>query len=133
MTARLSTIKVDEDTTFRKVRREIELKEERGMMRRTSLFQEVIFTMISSPNPHKYGKEDMYKYRFGFFKEDSSSDVPSLVALEDEAEDAKVLDYCRNAVCQDLIIIPATQVSPSGRCSSTPEGKEISYPDTSCS
>lgn len=37
------------------------------MMRRTPLFQELLYTMVNSPNPHGYGKEKRFKYRFGFF------------------------------------------------------------------
>lgn len=44
------------------------------MMRRTPLFQELLFTMVNSSNPHNYGKELRYKYRFAVFKEVS---VPS--------------------------------------------------------
>lgn len=42
------------------------------MMRRTPLFQELHFMMVNSPNPHNYGKEWRYKYRFGIFKQVST-------------------------------------------------------------
>ncbi|CAM9288509.1 unnamed protein product [Discosporangium mesarthrocarpum] len=121
LTGRLSSLKCDADTTFGRVRREIELKEERGMMRRTSFFQELLHVMTSSPNPHQYGKDTKFHYRFGVFEEGGNGEIPTLVPLEEEAEGAKVLDYFTNTVCQDLIIIPATQISPSGCCTPTPE------------
>lgn len=49
------------------------------------------------------------------------SDVPTLVSLEEERADAQVLDYGNRTARQDLIIVPATQISPSGICSPTPE------------
>lgn len=39
------------------------------MMRRTPLFQELLFTMVNSSNPHNYGKDLRYKYRFAVLKE----------------------------------------------------------------
>ncbi|CAM9849960.1 unnamed protein product [Pylaiella littoralis] len=119
---RLEQLKVDEETTFRRVRRLIELKEDRGMMRRTPLFQELLFTMVNSSNPHNYGKNVGYKYRFAVFNEEHAQRdeyiVPTLVPVEDELSDTPVLEYYRN---RDLIIVPATQISPSGRCTPTPE------------
>lgn len=47
----------------------LQLTEDRGMMRRTPLFQELLFTMINSSNPHNYGKDLRYKYRFAVRKE----------------------------------------------------------------
>lgn len=38
-------------------------------MRRTPLFQELLFTMVNSSNPHNYGKDLRYKYRFGVLQE----------------------------------------------------------------
>lgn len=46
-----------------------QLTEDRGMMRRTPLFQELLFAMVNSPNPHEYGKDQRFKYRFGVFAE----------------------------------------------------------------
>lgn len=46
-----------------------QLTEDRGMMRRTPLFQELLFVMVNSPNPHEYGKDQRFKYRFGVFDE----------------------------------------------------------------
>lgn len=51
----------------------MKLTEERGMMRRTPLFQELHFTIINSKNPHNYGKDLRYKYRFGVFDEVSTA------------------------------------------------------------
>lgn len=47
--------------------------------------------------------------------------VPTLVPVEDEQSDTPVLDFYRN---EDLIIVPATQISPSGRCTPTPEHQD---------
>lgn len=38
-------------------------------MRRTPLFQELLFTMVNSSNPHNYGKDLRYKYRFAVLNE----------------------------------------------------------------
>ncbi|CAM9090882.1 unnamed protein product, partial [Scytosiphon promiscuus] len=119
---RLEQLKVDEETTFRRLRRLIELTEERGMMRRTPLFQELLFTMVNSSNPHKYGKDLRYKYRFAVPNEDMAvNGTPTLVPLDVEQSDTPVLRYFRS---QDLIIVPATQISRSGLCTPIPEQKE---------
>ncbi|CAM9438741.1 unnamed protein product [Ectocarpus fasciculatus] len=121
VTERLEQLKIDETTTFRRVRRLIELTEDRGMMRRTPLFQELLFTMINSSNPHNYGKDLRYKYRFAVLKEHPApgiNELPTLIPVEHEQSDMPVLDYYRS---QDLIIVPATQISPSGRCTPIPE------------
>ncbi len=47
----------------------MQLTEDRGMMRRTPLFQELLFTMVNSSNPHNYGKDLRYRYRFGVINE----------------------------------------------------------------
>lgn len=39
------------------------------MMRRTPMFQELLFTMVNSSNPHNYGKDLRYKYRFAVLNE----------------------------------------------------------------
>ncbi|CAM9646625.1 unnamed protein product [Ectocarpus sp. 4 AP-2014] len=117
ITERLEQLKIDETTTFRRVRRLIELTEDRGMMRRTPLFQELLFTMINSSNPHNYGKDLRYKYRFAHPAQGINA-PPTLVPVEHEQSDMPVLDYYQS---QDLIIVPATQISPSGRCTPIPE------------
>lgn len=43
---------------------------DRGMMRRTTLFEELHFAMVHSPNPHNYIGGKRYKYRFGVFSKE---------------------------------------------------------------
>lgn len=45
-------------------------------------------------------------------------EIPALVPVEHEQSDVPVLDYYRT---QDLIIVPVTQIAPSGLCTPVPD------------
>lgn len=55
-------------------------------------------------------------------KDVAGNGIPTLVPTEIEQSDTPVLKYFRN---QDLILVPATQISPSGLCTPIPEQQEL--------
>lgn len=58
-------------------------------------------------------------------KDTVGNGIPTLVPMEVEQTDTPVLEYFRN---QDLIIVPATQISPSGLCTPIAEQQELPPP-----
>lgn len=54
-------------------------------------------------------------------QQDRGSDIPRLVSMEHEQSDMPVLDYYRNTARLDLVLVPATQISPSGVCTPHPD------------
>lgn len=55
----------DELTTFRDLRQMIEVVNDNGMNRRTAMYQDLLYLMESSANPHSYERKALLKYRFG--------------------------------------------------------------------
>eukprot|EP00611_Tribonema_gayanum_P026184 TRINITY_DN6158_c0_g1_i2.p1 TRINITY_DN6158_c0_g1~~TRINITY_DN6158_c0_g1_i2.p1 ORF type:complete len:132 (+),score=37.94 TRINITY_DN6158_c0_g1_i2:384-779(+) len=96
------------------------------MLRRTTLYQELLALMQRAHNPHHYGSELALTYRLGYFKHDDDSAVPTIIPLEHEQEGRLVLEYLEAQEARikdgiDLIVVPATQVAPSGLCTPVPE------------
>lgn len=55
----------------------------------------------------------------------SKYEIPTLVPVEHEQSDMPVLDYYRT---QDLIIVPVTQIAPSGLCTPVPDQQQEELP-----
>ena len=55
------------------------------------------------------------------FEQDEGSYIPKLVPMEHEQSYMPVLDYYRNTARPDLVLVPATQISPSGVCTPNPD------------
>ncbi|CAM9375933.1 unnamed protein product [Chrysoparadoxa australica] len=112
-TERLDGFIIEDGTTLTKLRQILEFKIDRGMLRRTPFYQELLFLMQHAPNPHGYGKDRRYQYRFGVYNENGGGDL-NLISKESEQQGMRVVDFCENLARQDMVIIPATQISPSG-------------------
>lgn len=98
----------------------------RGMLRRTPLYQEILYMLQTAPNVHRYEKDIILTFRLGYFADGAS--VPTVIPLEDEQQDCLVVDYFggKQAVDAmsdglDVIVIPAAQVSRSGVCTAVPD------------
>ena len=58
LTATIDTVVFADTTTFTQLRRDIECVSDRGMFRRTPMFQEVLDVMQRAPNPHGYSHSE---------------------------------------------------------------------------
>lgn len=113
LTKRLATIPVEaEITTLREFRQLVEVQNDRGMLRRTALFQELLSLAFSLPNPFNYPDEDLRKYRFGVFAEEGD-EVPTLIPLEVE-DDLLAVKALKDVITEDLLLIPQSQIRPDG-------------------
>ena len=55
----------DELTTFKDLRNLIEVVNDNGMNRRTGMYQDLLYLMENSANPHGYDRKGLRHYRFG--------------------------------------------------------------------
>lgn len=55
----------DELTTFKDLRQMIEVTKSDSMLRRSAMFQDLLYLMEESANPHSYDRKALRHYRFG--------------------------------------------------------------------
>jgi hypothetical protein len=96
------------------------------MLRRSPLYQEVLYALQTAPNPHGYDKDVILSYRLGYFAD--GGDLPTVIPLEEEHAGRCIVEYfgTQEALLNmtdgiDCIVIPATQVSRSGICTPVPD------------
>ena len=109
-----------EHTTLSRLRIPIEVVNQGGMLRRTSLFQELLAVMLELKNPHEYPPARALSYRFGvwptndYSKLDDVSTVPTVIPKA--AEDDLVSKWITDPLEMDLILIPQTQIDRNDTC-----------------
>ena len=127
----------DDTTTFHDLRQLIEVFNDRGMNRRTALFQDVLHTLVNSANPHGYSKAELADYRFAVMsgvggrevgetnvaRDFDRSAVPTLILSQREEE--TVVAVVGNLNDQDVIIIPISQIRQKDQAVSLLEYKEV--------
>jgi hypothetical protein len=93
----------------------------RGMLRRSPLYQEILYALQTAPNPHGYEKDVILTYRLGYFAD--GADLPTVISLADEQAGRSIVEYYGNQEALlnmtdgiDCIVIPATQISRSDIC-----------------
>ena len=121
-----------EATTLSRLRIPIEVVNVRGMLRRTSLFQELLAVMLELKNPHEYPPALALSYRFGVWPSDDyeaydPGTTPRIIPKE--AEDDLVSKWITDPLTMDLILVPQTQVDAGDvctlvRCAGDEEAKE---------
>lgn len=121
-----------EATTLSRLRIPIEVVNVRGMLRRTSLFQELLAVMLELKNPHDYPPALALSYRFGVWPSDDyeaydPGTTPRIIPKE--AEDDLVSKWITDPLTMDLILVPQTQVDAGDvctlvRCAGDEEAKE---------
>ena len=115
MTSSLSVVTVDEnEDCLRDVRLRIETQKDRGMVRRTLVFSEILQSINSSVNWHSYPRDiALFAYQFGIVNRDDPMGPPMVIPLEDE-----VLPLNRVIPAGDptslpiLVVIPVSQICP---------------------
>lgn len=96
-------------TTLKQLRPAIEVKNDRGMNRRTPLFQHFLATMqdlATNHNPHNYPRCEATTYRFGLFREGELTIIPQ------ENEGDLVSKWIPKPLEEDLILVPQSQIPP---------------------
>jgi hypothetical protein len=115
MTTSLATVNINEhEDCLRTFRLKIETQKDRGMVRRTLLFSEILQSMNGSVNWHSYPRDiALFAYQFGLVKRDNPSGPPTVIPLEDE-----VLPLNRIVPAGDptqlpiVVIVPVSQICP---------------------
>lgn len=121
LSSRLSTVIPfePERTTLARLRVPIEVMNDNGMNRRTSLFQELLSVMLELPNPHGWPAAVALTYRFGVWPDESydvvhSSVKPKVIPHDNEID--LVSKWIPRPLEQDLILIPQAQIDPQDVC-----------------
>jgi len=105
LTEQIGVVPIDlNHTTLTMLRQLIEATNDRGMLRRTVLYQELLSVSNSLPNPYGYSGVEKAHYRFGIMANPDEM-VPTLIPqdLEDELLVSKAYP---SLVDFDVIIIP---------------------------
>mmetsp|Transcript_7944 Transcript_7944/g.16591 ORF Transcript_7944/g.16591 Transcript_7944/m.16591 type:complete len:215 (-) Transcript_7944:34-678(-) len=129
LSERVATHLLPPSCTFTDLRMLVECVNDRGMNRRTTVYQDLLHLMTSSPNPHGYGARELRGYRFGYIegvggqetaevsvaRDYDKSLVPSLIPLDAEGE--RVRDVIPNLLEVDVILVPVSQIrQKDGAC-----------------
>jgi hypothetical protein len=94
--------------TLAQVRPMIEYSKENNIVKRTILFQEVLFIMGKLPNYYNREKPELVQYRFGFVKKDKTGF--RLLSVEDEEKPIADLIGAVDFFGYDLCIVPLSQI-----------------------
>eukprot|EP00750_Incisomonas_marina_P006156 INCI14345.3.p1 GENE.INCI14345.3~~INCI14345.3.p1 ORF type:complete len:233 (-),score=50.60 INCI14345.3:224-922(-) len=108
----ISTIlEVSRAASFKELRTAIEVKKDRGMVRRTMTFQALRHFMELCTNHHKYSeKRRRTEYRIAVMESDDA-DVPTLLSLEDE-EKLPLTSIPIFESYRTVVLVPVSQVCP---------------------
>ena len=115
MTTSLAIIKIDEnEDCLQDFRLRIETQKDRGMVRRTLVFSEILQSMNGSVNWHSYPRDiALFAYQFGLVRRDDPTGAPSVIPLEDEVLPLnKVLSAGDPTSLPVLVIVPVSQICP---------------------
>lgn len=118
LTCSIGTLNIDIETcTFQQIRPMFELHEDRGMTRRSIIFQEFLQIASTTPNPHDWPVESLQTYWFGYFSTEEQK-IPTLIEAASESQ--LLSDFINMKTMNktgDLIAIPQSQVGPvCGEC-----------------
>ncbi|GMI27175.1 hypothetical protein TeGR_g2617 [Tetraparma gracilis] len=118
----------DEITTFKDLRQMIEVVNDNGMNRRTAVFQDLLFLMEHSSNPHKYPRKELLHYRFGIIEGVGGQELGDTnvvrdydrslapILIKEEVEDEPIREIVANLLELDLLLVPVSQIRPSDDC-----------------
>ncbi|KAH7484816.1 hypothetical protein PRIC1_004135 [Phytophthora ramorum] len=112
--------------TFEQLRLRIELLQDKDVIRRSVMFQEVLALIAASSNPHGWPPNAMQTYWFGHYTDENDS-IPRVIAAADEHSPiSQFLNMTTSKQTGDLILIPQTQLGPV--CEQCCEGCEFCPP-----
>lgn len=92
----------------------LDVVDEEGFERRTSLFQELQGVMADLPHPRGWPRPTALTFRFGIWPVDDPATHPD--AIPREAEDDLVSKWIARPKEQDLILIPQSENHPDDKC-----------------
>ncbi|GMI05255.1 hypothetical protein TrRE_jg7605 [Triparma retinervis] len=102
----------------------IEVVNDNGMNRRTGMYQDLLYLMENSANPHGYDRKGLRHYRFGVIegvggqetgdtniaRDYDKSLVPRLIESDVESEPIK--EIIDNLLELDILLVPVSQIRP---------------------
>lgn len=118
LTSSIGTLTIDLDTcTFEQIRPRFELYDDRGMTRRSIVFQEFLQIASTTLNPHEWPIESLQTYWFAYFSSEDQK-IPHLIPVQEESQLlCDFIDMKTTKKSGDLIIVPQSQVGPvCGQC-----------------
>jgi hypothetical protein len=119
LTDRLTSIIVQESTTWEKLRSIIEFENRNGMCKKTACNLELRYIMRNACNPHGYSNADLLSYEFATVdtgesvsdnKEMASNVIPDLLSPKVETE---LVGEALSGL--DLVLVPRTQIRPQDK------------------
>ena len=84
LSERVATHLLPPSCTFSDLRMLVECVNDRGMNRRTTVYQDLLHLMASSPNPHGYGGKELRGYLFGYIEGVGGQEVRGVGEREDK-------------------------------------------------
>eukprot|EP00949_MAST-11_sp_MAST-11-sp1_P001318 g1318.t1 len=118
MTTSMAIFELDEEeSTLADLRLLIETKKDRGMVRRTLLFSEILQTVAGSVNWHNYPRDiALFAYQFGILNDTDDHAAPSVVPIEDEVLPVgDVVPLGDPTKLPVIVVVPVSQVCPVRR------------------
>jgi len=115
MTSSLSIVNIDEnEDCLRDVRLRIETQKDRGMVRRTLVFSEILQTINGSVNWHSYPRDiALFAYQFALVRREGPTGPPAVIPIEDEVLPLnKVISAGDPTNLPVLVIVPVSQICP---------------------
>ena len=116
MTSALKVLNVNEQKdTLRQLRLRIETFKDRGMLRRTLLFSEILQSVALSVNWHNYPRDiSLFAYQFAVVPRHwEQGQPPTVVPLEDEVLPLeKVIPLGDPTKLPMLVVVPVSQICP---------------------
>lgn len=90
------------------IRNALEYTVDKGMVRRSALYQELLFVMTTSSNIYQRPRAEMRKYRLGVLKQ--GEDIPRLIP--EHLENVPIAEIVKDLYLHDLVVVPLSQLSP---------------------
>jgi len=115
MTSSLAIVNVNEyEDCLRDIRLRIETQKDRGMVRRTLEFSEILQTINGSVNWHSYPRDiALFAYQFGLVQKNDPSGPPAVIPIEDEVLPInKVMRAGDPSNLPVLVVVPVSQICP---------------------
>jgi hypothetical protein len=102
----------------------IEVVNDNGMNRRTAVYQDLLYDMEFSANPHNYTRAQALQYRFGYIEGVGGQEIGDInivrdydktltpILINEDLEEEPIAEIMTNLLETDVLLVPVTQIRP---------------------